>query len=466
MFSAHMAAKQVAGSAYAATGTGPNTRTMPHGKKIYGKSENHAGSRRGGRHSPTSQPQSPNTPSSPFRDMYFLKHVDILAAVESLYIDRLKPWGRILRKRLLELHMARLCVDKEQGQNAQSLLHHIFRQTEKLEAVCRKNSRLHVFADEVAEGGDWWAEIIGQSCDFVNAQSPVDVYPEEMWFAASEFFCNPKNQELALPRSRYDCALALVAMELPFLQGLTLGEVCHIVQLCISQKKLLGQRKGALVPYEQSDSRAKELRAAEGIADEDCDESSPVATWGQLAEGLQDILSHQDYIPLATLKQHFNGSQVTKLSETALGYSKLSELVQDERLKDICRLQLDNKGYFVVPAEENKNVRVTPKQPSPPGLPAKAAPSWDTNVLATWLSLMGRSEQHSHSQQPMKIPFQEDLNTIGAYPGMGLEVIQKPLIKPELSYGDTLQDQFPARIGMMPPWSSFTLPPDVRVMNL
>jgi len=247
----------------------------------------------------------------------------------------MKPLGRILRKRLAE----QAAGADEEGQPG-------YLCAEQLQTLCQNCPRLKVVAEE---GGDWSVGIVGRPDDFVDAQSPVDLYPEEMWTQIEAFLMGPEGEELVLPGSRYDCARALAALRLPFLVGRPLGEVSHIVQLCISQKKLLGHKRGSLVPYEQSQSKAKEKCAGELQAFEGTDDTS-TATWQSLAAGLSRLLSQRhSALPLCTLKRHFEESQQEKLSETALGYSKLSELLQDDRLKHVCQLQLCSSGYVVVP---------------------------------------------------------------------------------------------------------------------
>ena len=55
-------------------------------------------------------------------------------------------------------------------------------------------------------------------------------------------------------------------------------------------------------------------------------------------------------IPLSNVKRLFRSRYHTELSETALGHSKLSELLQDPKLKDICHVRLQGHGYVVGPA--------------------------------------------------------------------------------------------------------------------
>mmetsp|Transcript_3600 Transcript_3600/g.7894 ORF Transcript_3600/g.7894 Transcript_3600/m.7894 type:complete len:515 (-) Transcript_3600:132-1676(-) len=286
-----------------------------------------------------SNPRKMSKQQSKSENSVDLKQADIVAAVESLYADRVKPWGRILRKRLAEMHT-----------EYEALPHH----TKNLEKMCRKNKQLKVCMDGAGDAADWSVEMVNRSTEFVDAQSRVDIYPESMWAAADAFFGAPEQQSLELPRCRYDCAQALAGMNLPFLEGRVLGELCHIVQLCISQKKMLGQRRGMLVPYELSQSKVKEERAAEGLAAVEGSESEQTATWTDVVRGVQSLLATHGCVPLPSLKQLFNESQAVKLHETVLGYSKIRELVQDPRLAAICELKLDKKGYFLTAAGDER----------------------------------------------------------------------------------------------------------------
>ena len=54
-------------------------------------------------------------------------------------------------------------------------------------------------------------------------------------------------------------------------------------------------------------------------------------------------------VPLSNIKRLFRMQYQTELSETALGHSKLSELLQDSCLEGICTVRLLEHGYFVIP---------------------------------------------------------------------------------------------------------------------
>jgi len=264
---------------------------------------------------------------------------EVLAAVETLYTDELKPYGRILRKRLAE----RVQVSSR-GQSVDIDIKH-------LRAVCESSPWLYVQAEE---GGDWSALLRCRLASFVDVYSPQDQYPQELWDAAGSYFGGLDDADMVLPGGRYSCAQVLVSRRLPFLQGRTLGQVCHIVQLAISQKKLLGYLNGAVVPYSRSQSMVKEKCAERGKPCTTTSKgTSTLASWDSVRTRLQEIIATMaqgaEFVPLSNMKRLFRSRFHLELSETALGYAKLSELLQDSRLHDICTVRLQGHGYVVVP---------------------------------------------------------------------------------------------------------------------
>jgi hypothetical protein len=268
---------------------------------------------------------------------------DVTAAIESLYDDELRPYGRIIRKRFAELAARRGSwpVDVD---------------TRCLLTACERCPWLTVQAEE---GGDWSALLQYRATAFVDVYSPVDLYPARLWAAASDYFQSLDEANMVLPGGRYSCAQALQERCLPFLEGRSLGQICHIVQLGISQKKLLGYLNGAVVPYCRSQSMVKE-RCAE--RQRPCSSggvrggSSNLADWEAVRSCLQEILgslslspASDSSIPLSNVKRLFRSRFHTELSETALGHAKLSELFQDPRLRDICDVRLKGHGYVLVP---------------------------------------------------------------------------------------------------------------------
>lgn len=269
-----------------------------------------------------------------------LSEKDLLEAVASLYADQLKPFGRILRKRLGERGVGAGLATGEAG-------------LAQLRTICGESSRLSI---ESEQGGDWTALIIGELPDFVDIYSPEDVYPVDLWTEATIYFESLQGE--ILPGGRFSCAQCLVDRKLPFLAGRSLGQVCHIVQLAISQKKMLGYSSGGITPYANSQSMLKDKAAAQQSACAGAGGAAvgelPLATWVIAREHLRSILKKSmqegaNSVPLSNIKRVFRSHYQTELSETALGHSKLSELLQDARLDDTCTVELHDQGYFVIP---------------------------------------------------------------------------------------------------------------------
>merc|ERR1719384_2843389 len=78
--------------------------------------------------------------------------------------------------------------------------------------------------------------------------------------------------------------------------------------------------------------------------------SSAFATWDMMGPCLQQLLSSIGQpMPLSNVKRLFRAQFHVELSETALGYAKLSECLQDPRVRDLCDVKLQGQGYTVVP---------------------------------------------------------------------------------------------------------------------
>lgn len=265
--------------------------------------------------------------------------LEVAMGVESLYQDELKPYGRILRKRIAE-----------QAQNAGHTIVEVG--IKELRIACEACPWLCV---EDVEGADWAAHLLDRPASFVDVYSPQDLYTEDLWQAAAAYFENLDDSNIVLPGGRYSCAQVLMQRNLPFLAGRSLGQVCHIVQLAISQKKILGYLNGTVVPYSRSQSMVKEKNAER---QRPCSGKGYVATWevlhSCLEELLKDMAAGEQSIPLSNVKRLFRAQFHTELSETALGYAKLSELLQDPRMHDLCDVKLQGHGYVIVPTKRSQ----------------------------------------------------------------------------------------------------------------
>jgi len=276
---------------------------------------------------------------------------DVLVAIWSLYSDELRPFGRILRKRVAEIH----AKTKMQGRGCSD---HPDVDGLHLKNVCEQSDLIHI---EAEEGGDWTALLKGVEEKFVDVYSPHDGYLPEFWDQATSYF-----QQLpeALPGGRYSCAKILTARRLPFLDGFSLGKICHVVQVAISQRKILGYHNGTLVPYRLSRDMLKEQCA---FRQQPCGgnlaqapSTVPVATLPSARSGLRTLLQlSSGSLPLSNVKRLFRSRFRLELSETFLGHSKLCELLQDKCFQDICEVRLEGNGYTVLQACNNGPVKTT-----------------------------------------------------------------------------------------------------------
>eukprot|EP00746_Dinoflagellata_sp_MGD_P167488 gnl/MRDRNA2_/MRDRNA2_98154_c0_seq1.p1 gnl/MRDRNA2_/MRDRNA2_98154_c0~~gnl/MRDRNA2_/MRDRNA2_98154_c0_seq1.p1 ORF type:complete len:628 (-),score=108.08 gnl/MRDRNA2_/MRDRNA2_98154_c0_seq1:338-2128(-) len=271
---------------------------------------------------------------------------ELVSAVKSLYVDQIRPLSRILKRRLVE-------------QSGNNNLRTINIDSGALRVAVA--AAAPVLSVSSVEGGDWEAVIDDDVQCFVDPHDPEDVHPEQLWREFTAYVVSLQASapsEYRLPASRYACALELHSRNLSCFKGLTLGSLCHIVQLAISQKQILGYRDGALVPYQLSKCLIKKQHAELGWA---CSATKsempglPFADMDAVRSCMAEIMqmarwSEAGCEPLANIKRTFRSRYHLDLSETLLGYTKLSELLQD--LPDLCYLEMRNSGCCVVPAQE------------------------------------------------------------------------------------------------------------------
>ncbi|CAK0894272.1 unnamed protein product [Prorocentrum cordatum] len=108
---------------------------------------------------------------------------EVLRALDSLYNDELRPYGRILRKRLQE-------------RAADAGIGPVNVDAKRLQVACQGCSALSVKAEE---GGDWSVVVRGRPDRFVNVYSAEDCYPPELWAAADAYFRGLDDKSMVLP---------------------------------------------------------------------------------------------------------------------------------------------------------------------------------------------------------------------------------------------------------------------------
>jgi len=274
---------------------------------------------------------------------------ELLWAIHSLYDDKLKPCSRLLRLRLAE----------QSGPRGGELKNCDVGQ---LMALCQSCASLHVEVSD--EGRDWCALLPSRSSDFIDVYSEVDCYPEALWHAAEAYFKSlGESNDHKLPRGRYASARELMSRCLPFLMGFALGNICHFVQIAISKRKLLGYVDGGIVPYAHSTSMVKSCYAQDRLpfpapsTTTNRRASQPkleVADWETARARLHEILGRaaergSGLVQLSNVKRLFRSLFQVELSETALGHTTLTGLLNDARFRDICAIQPQGCGHVVVP---------------------------------------------------------------------------------------------------------------------
>mmetsp|Transcript_75788 Transcript_75788/g.157979 ORF Transcript_75788/g.157979 Transcript_75788/m.157979 type:complete len:580 (+) Transcript_75788:346-2085(+) len=307
---------------------------------------------------------------------------EVTAAVESLYTDRLKPFGRILLKRVREQYARKISEQNRESDPeapAVDVESVPLIEPKALRRLCESCQNLHV---EAEDGKEYSVLLEGRPQDFVEVCSPDDIYSEAMWQEASDYLESLPNDKMLLPGGRYACAQVLLSRNLPWLKNRSLGEVCHIVQLAVSQKRLLGYLDGNMVPFNRSVDWIKEQCARQSqpvvfSSKKEVASSLPLASWEEARSALWNILDTNaapgqlGSITLSNVKRLFRSRFGLELSETALGYSRLNELLQDSRLSDICSLEVQGKSQTVVqkapkPEPAPMQMQVTLPMPPPP----------------------------------------------------------------------------------------------------
>lgn len=281
---------------------------------------------------------------------------EVLASVRSLYADELKPFGRVLLKRLRERAAAAVAIS--QGLAVEAVDPETMPRIDpkRLRRMCQTCPQLRV---DPEDGREFSVTLVGRPCNFLDVCSPHDPYPPEMWLDAATYFQSLTEEDMYLPGGRYACARVLVGRGLPFLAGCSLGQVCHIVQLAISQKRILGYLEGQLVPYWHSEEWVKEQYAfhQQPICSRKGTNSLPLATWEEARARLLELLDSESnpepgVVTLSNVKRLFRSRFQLELSETVLGHSRLFDLLHDVRFRDVCTVQAHGNGQLLVKRAE------------------------------------------------------------------------------------------------------------------
>jgi hypothetical protein len=244
-----------------------------------------------------------------------LKHM-LLEAVKSLYKDQIVPHHVLVLRRIHEKYGERW--------SPQKLKHFCFEVPEIQVEATGELKRYNVTLRDTPEGFE----------DFVDQLSPEDPYHPDLWLEVQAFLEDESHKpQTGWPGSRYEFAKWMHS-HLQCLGEYSLGQICHLVQLSVSSKELLGYRLGNLVPYQHSDDYKKKSNALLNVPTQILPGEMYVETWEQAGELIAGLLEHNGgSLQLSSLKKAFRDEYQMELSESALGHAKLSEFLKDHRLK-------------------------------------------------------------------------------------------------------------------------------------
>jgi len=291
----------------------------------------------------------------------FLTELKAVQAIETLYADGLRPHGRVLLQRARELAAEESTVQQGLSPDSVDPESMPLIDPKHLRTMCETMPELTVSPEF---GREFSVVFKDRPDDFLDIRSTEDPYSEELWTELGNYFnalSNDVNAE-PLPGSRYACARLLkVNKNLPLMQALTLGQVCHVLQLAISKRQLLGYHENRLVPYSNSgqfvkDQCALQMQPISTVAtSRKTARPLPVASRCEAKMGLLELFdSESDILPLSNVKRLFRARFRLELSETSLGHSRLQGLLQDPYFADILLLQAAGSGqHFVRRADAN-----------------------------------------------------------------------------------------------------------------
>ncbi|XP_953146.1 uncharacterized protein TA08680 [Theileria annulata] len=175
-------------------------------------------------------------PLPPLKDSEFEKAVNYLKqTLVSLYKDQIMPIYFNVRGRFIEFNTEEIPPEHIMG---------ICKMKPDIFNVVSNGSLNETFIYLVEEPS-WFV-------NWVDRNDLRDVYPSEMWEQFFQFIKNYKDEHgnEYFPGSIYGMSRTMQDHNLPFLEGMSLGTICHIIQLAIRLKKYLVYDMKTLKPSE------------------------------------------------------------------------------------------------------------------------------------------------------------------------------------------------------------------------
>jgi len=249
----------------------------------------------------------------------------LVSILESLYEDRIKPMANYVKGRLKERSTPESIVKTFVDLYAQHPDLFIVQQPTPGNGA---DEATIFFVKEPSWFKGW-----------IDIDAPDDPYDEEIWKEFAKFL----DGEHTFAGGRYGMARELMQRNLPFLAPLSLGEVCHMVQLAIQHRRLIVYHRKMLKPIQTVLCQLSPANGnganAEGEEIKDMDDLCMVL--------FRMLMHHPQGIRLCRMKQMIKHELCRKLSEMAFQCTKLIELFNQEPLTSTFILDTENDGKSI-----------------------------------------------------------------------------------------------------------------------
>jgi len=250
----------------------------------------------------------------------------LTSSLESLYKDRIRPLANYVKGRLKERSGPDVVIRRY------------------LELYGQHSDLFRVEQPDSEEASVFLVTEPSWFKGWVDLESSEDPYDEDLWQALKEFL---EDGAHAFAGGRYGMARELVSRNLSFLEPYALGEICHIVQLAIQQRKIIAYHKKMLKPMQGAMvlAEANSGNGASNAADSNLEEIRDLL---QLCKVLfKTLRKNSQGIRLDRMKQMIKEECSCRLNEMAFKCTKLTELFRQEPLKSTFTLENDGKAFYV-----------------------------------------------------------------------------------------------------------------------
>lgn len=249
------------------------------------------------------------------------------STLESLYRDRIKPMANYVKGRLKEKSSPEGLI---RGYSDVYGQHPDLFRIEKVMGPDSEESTIFFVVDPV-----WFK-------GWIDIDASDDPYDEVMWKDFKKYL----EEGHTFAGGRYGMARDLAAKNLPFLSQHTLGEVCHIVQLAIQQRKIIAYHKKMLKPMAPMTQAAM---GGDGKGD-----GEEITDMNHLIRVIfKTLRKHPSGIRLDRMKQMIREECQCRLNEMVFQCTKLIEVFKLEPLQSSFELENDGKVFFLKPKDQS-----------------------------------------------------------------------------------------------------------------